>query len=325
MSDPSKPFDPEDEDAPKTPEDQVYAEQERKRREAEADMEVQIIDAVRGSGSGPVAPVKLTNDSRFCFSCHKGVSCWNECCHNTDITLTPYDLLRLARHFETRPAKLVQMFTAPAIHDQSGMPIVKLKMVDKGGPKKPCVFLDEVEGCTVYENRPAACRYYPLGLAAVKMKGHEEPEDFYFLVKESHCKGHEETKEQSVGEFRAEQGIEAYDEQNRGWIHILMKLASWKFMGGPWGKEPEDRVKKMFFMATTDPDAFRMFVFNSSFLEKYAIAPEMREELAMNDEALLRLAMDFMRHVLFNEPTISLKESVLQQAIANARGGTGGS
>lgn len=325
MSDPSKPYDPENEDAPKTPEDEVYSEQERQRRAAEADMEVQIIDAMRGTGSSPVTPVKLTNESRFCFSCHKGVSCWNECCHNTDITLTPYDLLRLARHFETRPAKLVQMFCAPSIHDQSGMPIVKLKMVDKSGNKKPCVFLDEVEGCTVYEDRPAACRYYPLGLAAVKMKGHEEPEDFYFLVKEGHCKGHEETKEQSVGQFRAEQGVEPYDEQNRGWIHILMKLASWKFLGGPWGKEPEDRVKKLFFMATTDPDAFRMFVFNSSFLDKYAIAPEMREELAMSDEALLRLGTDFMRHVLFNEPTISLREHVLQEAIAKARGGAGAS
>jgi hypothetical protein len=44
----------------------------------------------------------------------------------------------------------------------------------------------------------------------------------------------------------------------------------------------------------------------------------------MDDETLLRLGMDFMRHVLFNEPTISLKESVLQDAIAKARGGIGG-
>jgi hypothetical protein len=104
-----------------------------------------------------------------------------------------------------------------------------------------------------------------------------------------------------------------------------MKLASWKVMGGPWGKEPDDRTKKMFFMATTDVDQFRLFVFNSTFLDKYAIDNEMREELAMNDEALLKLAFDWLRHVLFNEPTISLRPDVLQQAIANARGGTGAS
>lgn len=324
MSDPNSPYDPDDENAPLKSEDEVYSEQERKRREAEADMEVQILDAVRGSGSGPVQPVRLTNDNSFCFSCHKGISCWNECCHNTDITLTPYDILRLAKHFEARPKAITAMFTAPAIHEGSGMPIVKLKMMDKDGNRKPCVFLDEKEGCTVYDNRPASCRYYPLGLASVKMKGQDAAEDFYFLVKEPHCKGHEESKEQTVGQFRAEQGVEEYDEKNRDWIHILMKLASWKVMGGPWGKEPDERTKKMFFMATTDIDQFRLFVFNSSFLDKYAIEPEMREELAMNDETLLKLGLDWLRHVLFAEETISLRPEVLQHAIAQARGGSGG-
>ena len=324
MSDPKAPYDPDDENAPLKPEDEVYSDQERQRRAAEADLEVQIIDAVRGDQTTPVQPVRLTKDSTFCFSCHKGVSCWNECCHNTDITLTPYDLLRLAKHFEARPKAIASMFAAPSIHDASGMPIMKLKMVDKDGERKPCVFLDETEGCTVYNDRPAACRYYPLGLASVKMKGHEQPEDFYFLVKEPHCKGHEESKEQTVGAFRAEQGVDEYDEKNRDWIHILMKLASWKFLGGPWGKEPDERTKKMFFMATTDIDQFRLFVFNSSFLDKYAIEPEMREELAMNDEALLKLGLDWLRHVLFAEETISLRPDVLQHAIAQARGGTGG-
>ena len=41
-----------------------------------------------------------------------------------------------------------------------------------------------LQGCTVYKDRPVSCRYYPLGLAAVKMKGHDKPEDFYFLVRE---------------------------------------------------------------------------------------------------------------------------------------------
>lgn len=142
MSDPKTPYDPENEDAPRVPEDEVYAEQERQRRAAEADLEIEIIDAVRGDKANPVQPIRLTNDNSFCFSCHKGVSCWNECCHNTDIMLTPYDLLRLARHFESRPGTVSRMFTTPSVHDGSGMPIVKLKMVDKEGNKKPCVFLD---------------------------------------------------------------------------------------------------------------------------------------------------------------------------------------
>jgi Fe-S-cluster containining protein len=319
MSEPKTPTDRDGESGTPTPEDRILAEQEIKRRQAEADMEMPIVLAIKETNADPVQTVRYKATDSFCFNCHKGVSCWNECCYDTDITLTPFDILRLARHFDARPEAIVRLFAAPAVHDKSGMPVAKLRMVDKGGLEKPCVFLDEQEGCTVYENRPAACRYYPLGLAAIKMKGHEEPEDFYFLVKEAHCKGHEEKREQTVAEFRKEQGIEPYDEQNRGWIYVLMKLASWKTLGGPWGKEPDERTKKIFYMASTDVDAFRQFVFNSSFLDRYAIDATMREELAMNDEALLALAFDWLRNVLFNEPTIALKDDVLQQSIARAQ------
>ena len=312
---------PGDDAVPAKSEDQTLAEEEIARRKAEADMETPIVSAIRSTSADPVQPVRFKASDSFCFSCHKGVSCWNECCHDTDITLTPYDNLRLSRHFETRPADILRLFTAPAVHDKSSLPVPKLRMMEPpaGETRKACVFLDETDGCTVYEHRPAACRYYPLGLAAVKMKGHEEPEDFYFLVREPHCQGHKEKKEQTVTAFRAEQGVEPYDEANRGWIYILMKLASWKSLGGPWGKEPEERVKRMFYMATTDVDAFRSFVFNSTFLDKYEIAPEMRETLATDDEAMLRLAFDWLRNVLFNEQTIGLKADVMQSAIAKAR------
>jgi uncharacterized protein len=313
-----------DDDAPPQFRGESEGADEARRRAAEIDLDMPIVNALRQGGAGPVVPVRLPETASFCFSCHKGVSCWNECCHDTDITLTPYDLIRLGRALKTSAGEAARLAGSDAVHEASGMPILKLKRVDTGEARRPCVFLDPVDGCTVYDNRPAACRYYPLGLASVKMKGHEAPEDFYFLVKESHCKGHEEPKEQTVAAYREEQGVGAYDEANRGWIHILMKLASWKVTGGPWGKEPDERTKKMFAMATTDLDAFRKFVFGSSFLERYAIDEEMHADLATDDEALLRLALDWLRAILFNEPTLPLREHVLQQAIAKARSGLGG-
>lgn len=309
--------------------DQVLAEEEIQRRRAEADMDMPIIQAIKETSTEALTPVRYEGRDKLCFDCHKGVSCWNACCHDTDILLTPYDLLRLARHFDARPADIVRLFGAPAVHDKANMPVVKLKMLDgppadgavKGAARvaRPCVFLDEAEGCTVYESRPAACRYYPLGLAAIKVKEEADPSSFYFLVKESHCKGHAEPKEQTVDAFRASQGVAPYDEMNAGWMHILMKLTSWRSIGGPWGKEPDERVKRMFWMASTDLDAFRQFVFNSTFLDKYAIEPAMRESLAMDDEALLKLAFDWLRNVVFNEPTIELREPVLKEAIAKAQ------
>ncbi len=326
MSDPRKTeLDPDSADGPLSPEEERYAEEEAKRRAAEHDMEMPIVTAMKETTPEPVQPVRYRASDKLCFDCHKGISCWNACCYDTDIMLTPYDLQRLAGHFECRPADVVRLFGSPSVHDRSNMPVVKLKMLDRPGDRrKPCVFLDEVDGCTVYENRPAACRYYPLGLAAVKIKEQDSIENFYFMVREPHCHGHDEPKEQTVAEFREAQGVEPYDQQNADWIYILMKLTSWKSVGGPWGKEADARTKKMFYMASTDIDAFRQFVFNSSFFERYLVEPAMREELATSDEALLKLACDWLRNVLFNEPTIAVKEHVLREAIAKARRDMGG-
>jgi Fe-S-cluster containining protein len=293
-------------------------EEDRQRREAEADMDMDIFDGVRSTDGNPVQPVKITSKDSFCFSCHKGVSCWNVCCHGADITLTPFDILRLSKHLTIKPAEFLKLFTVPAMWHGADMPVAKLRMDGKDG-KGQCVFMDKEEGCTVYEDRPVNCRYYPLGLAAVKMKGSDGPEDFYFLVKEDHCKGHDENKELSVADFRKEQGVDAYDEQNRGWIEILMKMASWKVMGGPNGTVVPDQTKQMFFMATTDVDTFRKFVFNSKFLKTYLIDPELVEKLRTDDELLLKLGFDWMKNILFNDETIKMRQEVLNDSIARAR------
>ena len=296
---------------------------ELERRRAEADMEVPIVAALRENAADPVQPTRYRSSDTLRFSCHRGVSCWNDCCHNTQITLTPYDLIRLGRQLGIRASEVTARYATPTIHEPSGMPVLRLGMREACGERKPCVFLDPEQGCSVYRDRPAACRYYPLGLASVKMKGHDAPEDFYFLVKEPHCKGHEQPSEQTVAQFREDQQVAEYDEHNRGWIQILMKLASWKSLGGPWGKEPDQRVRQMFLMVSADPDAFRRFVFGSSFLEKYAVDPVMRGPLENDDEALMQLGFDWLRAVLFNEPTLQLREHVLQGAIAKARCETG--
>ena len=178
--------------------------------------------------------------------------------------------------------------------------------------------MDEA-GCTVYENRPVTCRYYPLGLASIKMKGAEEKENFNFLVKESHCKGHDEDKLQSVAQFRREQGTEEYDRLNSGWMDILMKAASWASTGGPYGKEIAPRTQGMFYMVSTDVDAFRRFVFETRFLQTYEVEEKAIEVLKTNDAVLLALGFDWLKNVIFGETTISIKETVLQAAIAARR------
>ncbi len=284
----------------------------------ESDVETTVFEGVRSSSGDPVVPVRLKPEDMFNFRCHKGVSCWNVCCHGADITLTPYDILKLAEHFDARPAQIVASYAVPAIHDGSNLPIAKLVMTGKDG-KGPCVFMDEEKGCTVYDARPATCRYYPLGLGSIKMKGHKAREDMFFLVREDHCKGHEEENLQSVAAYRKEQGVEPYDLINERWIGVLMKMASWRSMGGPMGKDVPKQTKQMFYMICTDVDKFRRFVFETRFLDTYEIDDDMIAALKTNDEAMLQLGFDWMQTVMFNEPLLVMKEKVLQKSIVKAR------
>jgi uncharacterized protein len=292
------------------------------RSSMEPNQTLNVFDSVRVQSASPVQPVKLAASDRFRFRCHRGVSCWNKCCHGADITLPPYDILRLSRRFGIRPAEFLERYTVPAEHESAAMPIAKLKMAGEDGAGA-CPFLAE-EGCTVYSDRPAACRYYPLGLISVKLKDSGAKEDFHFLVREDHCRGHEEEKTQTVAEFCEDEGLDPYVQINRGWIDILMKLASWRPMGGPMGKTPSPQARQMFFMVSTDVDRLRKFIFESSFLKRYHIPDEALELVRTSDEALIILGLDWLKNVLFNEPTIEIRQEVLQSAIAQARAGLGG-
>jgi len=307
-------------DTPRTSEDEELEEldiEAQRQGLNDRDMEVEVFDAVRGQSAFPVQPVRLTAEDTFNFSCHKGVSCWNKCCHGADISLTPYCILRLSKRLALRPAEFLLKYTVPAIHEKADLPIAKIKMGGEDG-RGACPF-NTPDGCSVYEDRPATCRYYPLGMVSMKMKDMEGKDDFFFLVKEDHCQGHCEGKSQNVGQYRGEQEVEEFERVARGWIDILMKMASWKVMGGPMGKAPTMQTKQMFFMATTDVDKFREFVLNSRFLQAYDVAPEAVEIIKTDDEALLLLGYDWMKNVLFNEPTILLKEDVMKAAVAKAR------
>lgn len=309
-----------DNDAPEGPGQsrKSAGEEMAERLDRNSDVETAIFEGVRGHDDKPVQPVRYTTTDSFKFRCHKGVSCWNVCCHGADVTLTPMDILTLAGHFNMRPGEFVGHYTVPALHPGSGLPVCKLVMSGKEGDG-PCVFMDEDTGCTVYDSRPVTCRYYPLGLGAVKMKGHKERQDMYFMVKESHCKGHAEETEQTVGEFREDQGVEEYDQINAGWIDILMKMASWRSIGGPMGRDVSQQTKKMFYMVSSDIDAFRKFVFETKFLATYEIDDELLEAIKTDDLALLQLGLGWLRNIMFNEPTIAMKRDVLQGAMSAAR------
>jgi Fe-S-cluster containining protein len=263
------------------------------------------IEPLKKSKTDKVVPVKLTGKSRFKFRCHKGVKCFTACCSNINIVLPPYDLLRLRKRLGMTTEDFINQYCEIEILAKTLLPVITLKM--RNDEKKSCPFVTP-DGCTVYEDRPNTCRYYPVGMATLRKKDAEGGKDeFYFMTNEDHCKGFEEEKEWTIAEWRADQGADLYDEMNRGWMEILIKKKSF----GP--REFPEIKQEMFFKMSMDLDYFRAFVFNSTFLDLYDIPAEQLERIKNDDTELLKLSYAWLRQALFAEETLPFKEGALEK------------
>ncbi len=266
---------------------------------------------VQNPPRGPIEPVRLGLDDVIQFHCRPGIACWNECCRSIDIQLTPYDVLRLSRRLGVPTWQFLAEYAVQFDLDPHGMPGIKLKPVEGG---TACRFLRE-EGCGVYEDRPAACRYYALGAMGLRKMGTSEVEDIYFLVKEPHCLGHREPRRITIREYRREQGVEKYDEMNREWRDIVLKKRS----SGPTVGAPSERSFDLFFMASYDLDSFRLFTQSEGFREMFDLPEAELRRLEEDDEALLAFAIRFLKQVLFGERTIPLRPGARERRLAQRK------
>jgi Fe-S-cluster containining protein len=258
--------------------------------------------------ASPVVPVQLGLDDTFRFRCHKGIACFNKCCENIDILLTPYDIVRLKRRLGLTSREFIDAYTVDCQMDGHGMPGLKLKTRDGS---TACMHLTP-EGCGVYSDRPAACRYYALGMVSMRRKDSPVDEDSYFVVKEDHCLGHLEPLVQTIRDFRKEQGVDEYDDINREWRQLVLKKRS----SGPTVGRPSERSFELFFLASYDVDGFREFVGSPGFDEVFDLDPQFKRELMLDEVKLLRFGFRLLKQVLFGEKTIELKPDAAQKRIA---------
>ena len=244
-----------------------------------------------------ILPQKLTLKSRIKFRCHPGVRCFTACCGGIKIILTPYDILQLTKRLAIPPHEFLHQYTLPTYLEKTDMPGVMIKLREEDSK---CPFVTPA-GCTVYSDRPTACRYYPIGNASLSYKDSADTGGFYFLIKESHCLGFGETDRWKVADWRKDQGIEAHDEINAGWVDLVVRKRSF-----PANLHLSEKSKSMFFLASYNIDKFRRFIFDSSFLSIYDIDPERLEAVRTDDVAMLSLAVDWLRFVLFKEGAFSI-------------------
>ncbi|MGQ9570276.1 MAG: YkgJ family cysteine cluster protein, partial [Thermodesulfovibrionales bacterium] len=119
-----------------------------------------------------VEPAKLSLKSRFRFRYHKGIKCFTKCCSNINILLTPYDVVRMKNRLGMSSEEFLDSYTYMEIDDKSKQPLLKMKM--RNDDKKSCPFVTDA-GCTIYSDRPANCRYYPIGQGTLRKVGEEGP------------------------------------------------------------------------------------------------------------------------------------------------------
>jgi len=237
--------------------------------------------------------------SKFKFSCHPGVSCYMKCCSNVDMFLYPYDILRLKKKLQIRSDEFLENFVQVVKGPNPYFPALMMKMTAANS----CPFLGK-EGCTVYEDRPSACRTYPLERAVDRSPEKGRPDEFYFLTNHDYCKGHQEDKQWTVKEWLRDQNLLFYNSMADVWAEMDTFFAS-----NPWaGEGAAGPRQKLAFMVCYNIDGFRDYVKQHNVLADYKLSKTRIRSIETDDEALLSFGYDWLKMVLGNITTMKMRK-----------------
>lgn len=245
---------------------------------------------------------RLGLDDRMVFSCEKVLDCFNACCRDVSIVLTPYDVLRMKRALRMDSSEFLEKCTISPFAQDQKIPALLIKMDSE---TRRCPFVTE-DGCGIYPNRPWACRMYPLGVAEPK---NPNPQDrrFFFLLREDLCHGHGRGEGCSIRQWIESQGAEHYEMMGAPFKDLMLHDF--------WDKdEPLDPPKmQMYYMACYDLDRFRRFVFETRFLQMFEVDEARIEAIREDDKDLLDLALQWLRFSLFHEKTMKINRSGIHE------------
>ena len=198
---------------------------------------------------------ELEPDSTFRFECHPGVRCFNRCCHDLVLPLTPYDVMVLCRYLGMDGESFLERYATVRTFPETGFPLPFLNMDDV--ETLPCPFVGP-DGCSVYAARPAACRSYPLGRGS--RLGREGVEERHFLVREPHCRGFAGTREWTPLSWREDQGLSPYNAFNDRYMRLMCMVSA-------TGKPLEPQLATLALVCRYQLDAFRALIEEKKLLE----------------------------------------------------------
>jgi Fe-S-cluster containining protein len=169
--------------------------------------------------------------------------------------------------------EFLQGFTRVEADARGGFPCVFMTMRDDERHSCPMV---RDSGCSVYADRPAACRAYPTGRGVGVEEGGLISEQFV-LVREEHCRGFEAGPSWSIEKWLRDQGVDEY----------LPYIDSYSRLTARWSEDGRSLRKEQFalvFLALYRLDEFPRFIEHHGILDglKLSVA---RKSSILEDEA----------------------------------------
>jgi uncharacterized protein len=235
---------------------------------------------------------QLGIDDSFAFGCDRHLDCFNKCCRDINLFLTPYDILRIRRRLNISSGEFLRLYTFPLFPEEIGHPVILMRMLPD--ETKNCPFVSE-QGCMIYDDRPWSCRSFPLEPAA-----DSEPPVFG-IVKREFCMGFGKGKIHTVKKWRDTQSVAFYEQINDEWKKVTHheNFSSVNILeGGP---------RDIFFLGSYNIDEFRNVVLKGDFQNYFHIEKKVLKQIKTGDTELLLFAFKWMRQVLFGENTLKRK------------------
>lgn len=239
-----------------------------------------------------VEPEYIGIDESFTFSCNNKMACFNKCCQDVNQFLYPYDIVRLKNCLGISSGEFLEKYTIIYSGDTTGLPVVSLKTDALNG--HACPFVSE-KGCSVYDDRPASCRIFPLARAISRSRKTGEITEHFALIKDPICEGFKNGESIKVKDWMEGQGLDEYNSYN----DKMIELISSKYQIMPGALEGE--YKEKFIMACYNTDEFRKQIFENSLIKKEELAEELYEKIKTDDFALLEFAMEWIQKQLFGK------------------------
>ena len=244
---------------------------------------------------------RLGPEDAFKFSCHPGISCFNQCCGDVNIFLSPYDVLRMKRRLGMKSEEFLEKRVLLPVHKGMKTPVVMLRM--KEDEAKSCPFLTE-GGCGIYADRPWACRIYPLQPES-NPQTEKAGKTYYSIMDVPFCQGLAAERTLSLAHYIEQQCIPVYMAMEA----LLKRITASERLKN--ATITNKTIQEMFFMASYDLDRFRRFVLESTFLKRFDVAPQTVAAIKTDDVALYRLAVNWLEYGLLAQQVLKVKPAAM--------------